>query len=96
MNLMWVVKLFPSANLNSNSPRLPVPLKLQKANLTPCLCSHNNIEGEEPRLGHDSTSTGINSKDKEHFMSFADTVGFNGALKKLRFLSNLDSLKARL
>lgn len=44
MILMWVLKLFPSANLNSNSPRLPVPLKSQNVNLTPYLCSRNTTE----------------------------------------------------
>lgn len=47
MILMWVAKLFPSANLNSNYPHFPVPLKSQKVNLTLCLCSHNTIEEEE-------------------------------------------------
>lgn len=98
MILMWVVKLFPSANLNSNSPRLPVPLKLQKVNLTPCSRSLNNKKEKSPDLdtGHDSAPTGMNLKDKEHFASFAETVGFNWAPKKLCFLSNLDSLKAKL
>ncbi|CAG06693.1 unnamed protein product [Tetraodon nigroviridis] len=45
--------------------------------------------------GPDSAPTGITAKDKEHFTSFADTLGFNWALKKLRFLLNLDSVKAR-